>query len=225
MTRTDKPRIFYDTEFIEMRGSDWGTGQVSSAIELISIGMVGVSESGVVSTYYAVREDLPVSEVYHNKFLRDNVLPHLPMTEPAQGGTHVDRQNPSVKPQWVIRNEVREFIRALTPNEEDRNAIEMWADYAAYDHVVLAKLFGSMMDLPPFVPMFSHDIQVFRSLTNAPEEILKQASMGSEHHALNDAYQCKDRFDAIHAWTIDQLFNANSADPFAEPGEGGAWPS
>lgn len=217
MTRIDKPRIFYDTEFIEMRGTDWGTGQVNSAIELISIGMVGVSESGMVSNYYAVREEAPIAEIYHNKFLRDSVLPHLPMTEPAQGGTHINREDPSVKPQWVIRNEVREFIRALSPNEEDRNAIELWADYAAYDHVVLAKLFGAMTDLPPFIPMFSHDIQVFRSLTNAPEELMKQPSLGSEHHALNDAYQCKDRFDAIHAWTIDQLMNANSADPFAEP--------
>lgn len=224
MTRTDKPRIFYDTEFIERRGTDWGTGQVSSGIDLISIGMVGVSESGVVSTYYAVREELPLAEIYHNPFLRDNILPHLPIKEATSGANSIDREDPCVKPQWVIRNEVREFIRALSPNEEDRNAIELWADYAAHDHVVLSGLFGPMVDLPPFIPMFSHDIQVFRSLTNAPEELLKQSSMGSEHHALNDAYQCKDRFDAIHAWTIDQLFNANSADPFPAE-EGGAWPS
>ncbi len=115
----------------------------------------------------------------------------------------------------MIRNEVREFIRALAPDPNDRNGIELWADYAAHDHVVLSHIFGGMMDLPLFMPMFTHDVQAFRSLTGAPESLFGPASPGSEHHALNDALQCKDRFDAVHDWAMDQLYNVNSADPFA----------
>lgn len=215
--------MFYDTEFIELTHSDWNQGTRTRSIELISIGMVGTTPMGEEFTYYAVREELPLSEVYHNQFLRDNVLPHLPLVnDPKVGPSYINREDPSVKPGWVIRNEVREFIRSLHPDpdsEEARDGIELWADYAAYDHVVFAQIFGSMMDLPPFVPMFTHDIQAFRSLTGAPESLLRPAALGSEHNALNDAVRCMDRFDAIKGWTISQLHNINSADPFVEPEE------
>jgi hypothetical protein len=219
MASKDKPRVFYDTEFIETVHTDWNNNRTSGSIELISIGMIGTTPMGEEFSYYAVREEAPLSEIYHNKFLRENILPHLPIKEADSGANSIDRTNPCVKPQWVIRNEVREFIRALSPDTSDRNSIELWADYAAHDHVVLSWLFGTMMDLPPFVPMFTHDVQAFHSLTGAPEALLRPATLGTEHNALNDAIQCKERYEAIKTWAIAQLHNVNSADPFVEPEE------
>lgn len=37
--------------------------------------------------------------------------------------------------------------------------VQLWADYCAYDHVVFAWIFGRMMDLPSYMPMYTNDLQ------------------------------------------------------------------
>lgn len=61
--------------------------------------------------------------------------------------------------------------------------VELWADYGAYDHVVLAQLFGTMMDLPDGVPMFTHELRQLWEDAGRPEEPEQQ----DEHNALADA--------------------------------------
>lgn len=178
----------YDTEFLEN----------GRTIELISIGIV--ADDG--REYYAVNVDMPTDRIAQDPWLMQNVWPHLPLVDynpaPLITGARsdygiyirgsLDQKSEFVKPQWVIRNEVRAF---LTAGASEENPTHLWADYGAYDHVVLAQLFGRMIDLPEGIPMFTNDLQtVFTGYVyddERPDATQVPVSLETEHHALNDA--------------------------------------
>lgn len=165
-------KIFYDTEFNDhVCGAAGGDNRV---IELISIGLV--DDDG--REYYAVNADLNLDHLWNNRWLADNVLPHLPIRNPrARLLCEIDRTHPAVRPRWVIRNEVHQFIKA-TPGPE------LWAWYGAYDQVVLAQLFGGLSDLPEGVPMWTNDLRQEHVRLGEPELPEQQ---GAVHDALADA--------------------------------------
>mgnify|MGYP003291323402 CR=1 FL=1 len=47
------------------------------------------------------------------------------------------------------------LVEPLAPGEE----LELWAWYAAYDHVALAQIWGRMPDLPREIPRFTKDLR------------------------------------------------------------------
>jgi hypothetical protein len=136
-------------------------------IDLISIAIV--AEDG--REYYAVNQDADWGRIERHPWLMENVVPHLPPRS-------------EWKSKSVIRNEVSEFT---LPSPTDTPIL--WADYAAYDHVALCQLFGTMMDLPQHLPMWTHDLQheLERSwkTANAPEQ------ESGLHDALEDARHLK----------------------------------
>lgn len=153
--------IFYDTEFIDN----------GYTIELISIGFCASMSSKV---YYAVNADCNVTKVFDNHWLRDNVLPHLPVDPETN---RFDQSVACVKPKWVIANEVRDYIRSF-------DNPRLWAYYGAYDHVALAQLFGPMSDLPEGIPMFTCELMQIAT----PDHIrLARQEITTEHDALTDA--------------------------------------
>lgn len=156
----------YDTEFVDD----------GKTIELISIGIV--CEDG--REYYAVNSDMNVPKAHSSLWLMKNVWPHLPLVGYNAGRTDgaLDMSSTLLKPKRCIANEVREFLLA------DGSDIELWAYYAAYDHVALAQLWGPMMRLPEGIPMWTHDLmQLIEPLSGFE----KPAQSGDEHHALADA--------------------------------------
>ena len=169
-------KIFYDTEFLE-------DGQT---IELISIGMI--DQDG--RQYYAVNRDMPVKRIARHDWLRKNVVPGLPRLH-GDARMHAGRRNPlaldwthpAMKPRRQIAREVRDFIQA-TPEPE------LWASYGAYDHVVLAQLFGPMVDLPDGIPMYTNDVQQEIERLGVPFEDLPKQEAGL-HNALDDARHVK----------------------------------
>ena len=147
--------IYYDTEFIE----DGRT------IDLISIGMV--RDDG--AEYYAVSSQFDLKKLAANDWLMNNVWPSLPqirgdermmILSSMRDSAPVSKQvralfhwhHADVKPRAQIAAEVAEFITGARDPE-------LWAWYAAYDHVALAQLFGRMIDLPPGVPMHTNDLK------------------------------------------------------------------
>ncbi|WP_306365340.1 3'-5' exoribonuclease [Nocardia sp. CC227C] len=178
---SDRTIYAYDTEFLE----DGRT------IELISIGIV--SDTG--REYYAVNSDMPVDRIKADPWLLQNVWSQLPLRGhksrlqyTGQGDSKhgvrltapgvLDTSSVLVKPKWVIANEVREFLLAEgTPS--------LWADYGAYDHVVLAQLWGRMIRLPKGLPMFTNELQ--QALEKAPEEFTPPEQTEGIHNALEDA--------------------------------------
>jgi hypothetical protein len=170
-------RIFYDTEFLE----DGRT------IELISIGMVADDDREL----YLVNRDAPWDRIRDQPWLMANVVPHLPGAptpsdssahdssagRTTTGGSLVDLGDPIVKSLKVIAERVLAFVEA-TPQPQ------LWAWYAAYDHVALCQLFGRMIDLPDAVPTWTNDVQ--QVVAAAGEPPLTTQSSGT-HHALADA--------------------------------------
>lgn len=186
-------RYFYDTEFIED----------GKTIDLISIGIV--AEDG--REYYAVNSDAPMNRIRGNDWLVRNVVSSLPVTGARSLKTYLDHQRnsypkpsldfvdldmtaTSVRPRQVIANEVRDFLLAGGPD------LELWADYGAYDHVVLCQLFGPMVALPEGIPMFTHDLQ--QALRAAGDPPMPEQAAGL-HNALADARHLKACFDALAA--------------------------
>jgi hypothetical protein len=85
-----------------------------------------------------------------------------------------------------IRRLMSDFLYDCHPAGQDivRDNIKMWAWYGAYDHVRLAQCFGPMIDLPPHVPMLTHDLKSEAMRLGNPT-MPKQS--GKEHNALADA--------------------------------------
>jgi hypothetical protein len=139
-------------------------------IDLVSIGMV--DEHG--REFYAVSTEFDDSRAL--PWVRRNVLDKLP--SPA------DRA-------WRSRERIRDDIFAFMtePGEE----IELWAWYAAYDHVVLAQLWGAMPALPREIPRYTKDLrQRWDDLGQPP---LPTAS--GRHDALVDARHNLSRWNAM----------------------------
>lgn len=186
-------RYYYDTEFLED----------GSTIALISIGIV--NEDG--EAYYAVNAEVGESiepgdlglRIAASDWLMENVVPHLPLRVPCGriNGVKTNRWAPppldmkstTVRPAWVIANEVREFLA------EGGDDIELWADYAAYDHVALMQLYGPMICRPKHIPMFTNDIQQAARMVGGLDYL--PAQEGTAHNALEDALHVKHCYDVL----------------------------
>ncbi len=174
--------VFYDTEFLE-RGQGF-------PIFPISIGLV----RGDGEEYYAINRNAPWLAIAEHDWLRENVLPHLPGRWGGAMGSgrrswQIDEKHPAVKSLLVIGNEVGHFLLdAATVDAQD--PLRLWAYYCSYDHVVLAQLFGRMVDMPKFLPYYTHDLKVAQMLLAPDFRFPEQDS--AEHHALDDARWVRD---------------------------------
>jgi hypothetical protein len=162
----------YDTEFLED----------GTTIELISIGIV--AEDG--REYYAINAGAPWKRINRHDWLRKNVLPSLPrihgdrrlQVSVRRNPAAIDFDHPHFKVRSLIAAEVRDFLLG------GGGTTELWADYCAYDHVALCQLFGTMMDLPTGIPMWTHDLQYALQAAGDPD-LPEQAD--GHHNALADA--------------------------------------
>jgi hypothetical protein len=172
-------RIWYDTEFIQ-RGSE-------VPLRLISIGMV--REDG--AEYYAINGDLSPADVYRVPFLLAEVWPHLPMKVEGDAILAWDETHPDyvkIRTQDEIRIELHEFMGL------DEDEPELWADYSAYDHVVMTQLFGPFEDRPDHLPMRTNDLEQHAETLGTGYPVMFQ---GRPHHALDDAKAVKAAWEWI----------------------------
>jgi hypothetical protein len=124
-------RYFYDCEFIE-------DGRV---VDLVSIGVVDEHDR----EFYAVSTEFDAARAV--PWVRRNVLDKLP--SPA---------DPAWRSRERIRHDLHEFL--IEPLRADpTEQLELWAWYAAYDHVALAQLWGAMPALPREIPRFTKDLR------------------------------------------------------------------
>lgn len=186
-------RFFHDAEFLED----------GKTIELLSYAIV--AEDG--DDLYLVNADADWHRVYGHPWLRENVLPYLPggYARCEHEGTanvsglddcwQLDTSDARVESRAVIAEQVRRFIASYG---EDRDEHELWAWYGAYDHVVLAQLFGRMLDLPGCIPMHTNDLKTLVGSNRVPD--ILRTHVGGEHDALADA-----RWDAlVFTWAKEQ---------------------
>lgn len=164
---------------------DWEFYEDGKTIRPIAVGLV----TGVAD-YYAIFEDA-LAPANMSTWLTENVFKHIktPLLRPSEFR--------AVKPRSTIAREVKEFITSF----EDVN---LWADYGAYDHVVLAQtLGGTMINLPQGIPMHTNDIQTLKMIVQRKnsrkdfENIEKDKPVQDPktlHHALYDARYDYDLF-------------------------------
>jgi hypothetical protein len=142
-------------------------------VDLVSIGVV--DESG--REFYAVSTEFDGSRAI--PWVRRNVLDKLP--SPAH-------------PAWRTRDRIRaDLLAFLTAPGEP---VELWAWYAAYDHVVLCQLWGAMPALPRAIPRFTHELR--QRWEDAGQPPLP-AAPPDQHDALADARHNLARWRAIAA--------------------------
>jgi len=141
-----------------------------ATIELVSIGIVG--EDG--REYYAVSSEFDPDRA--NDWVKANVLDKLP-----------DRGSAAWKPLATIRTEVFEFLTA------PGNKPELWAWVGAYDHVVLAQLWGDMRGLPAELPRYTNELKQYWIMAGRPR--LPRLPEGN-HDALVDARHNRRKFRA-----------------------------
>jgi 3' exoribonuclease, RNase T-like len=164
-------RYFYDCEFIE----DGRT------VELVSIGVV--DEHG--REFYAISTEFDDTRAV--PWVRRNVLGKLP----SPG-------DPAWRSREQIRDELYEFLVAPVRGRDE--PIELWAWYAAYDHVALAQLWGPMPALPRELPRFTKDLrQRWDDLGNPP-----LPSATGRHDALVDARHNLARWRAMGGGAADR---------------------
>jgi hypothetical protein len=140
-------------------------------IELVSIGVA--CEDG--REYYAISSEFDPNRA--GSWVRRNVLDKLP----SPG-------DPAWRSRSTIRDELAVFLAGGAGDPE------LWAWYAAYDHVVLAQLWGTMPQLPRFIPRFTKEL---RQLWEAADFPLIPDSGPEQHHALADARLNLARWQAI----------------------------
>jgi hypothetical protein len=200
-------RYFYDCEFIE----DGRT------IDLVSIGVV--DEHG--REFYAISTEFDPSRAV--PWVKRNVLDRLPspghpawrsrerirdelyefLIEPIGAGDGARAPGASQRaPAAGARSERQRAPQSRADEElgEERTGraseIELWAWYAAYDHVVLAQLWGRMPDLPREIPRFTKDL---RQLWDERGRPALPASMAQRHDALVDARHNLARWRVLQA--------------------------
>jgi len=149
-------RYFYDCEFIED----------GTTIDLVSIGVV--DEHG--REFYAISSQFDETKAI--PWVRRNVLDKLP----SPG-------NPAWRSRDRLREELLAFLVEPLAGEADTE-LELWAWYAAYDHVALAQLWGPMQALPRIIPRFTNDLRQLWDDVGRPGLPTAEAA---RHDALVDA--------------------------------------
>jgi hypothetical protein len=166
-------RFFYDCEFIE----DGVT------IDLVSIGVV--DEEG--REFYAVSTEFDPAKA--GPWVRANVLNQLP--SPADKAWRSRER---------IRKDLLDFLGGAKANRDD---IELWAWFAAYDHVALAQLWGPMPALPRCLPRFTRDLR--QRWEDVGKPYLPPAPADA-HDALADARHNLERWKVIETERLRKGF-------------------
>lgn len=152
-------------------------------IDLVSIGVV--DENG--REFYAVSTEFDPDRA--GQWVRDHVLDKLP---------------PPSDQAWCDRETMRQRLMRFFNRGRDR--VELWAWFAAYDHVALAQLWGDMPALPRELPRFT------RELRQRWEDVGKPSlppPPSDAHDALADARHNLVRWRVIEAERVKRGFPVN----------------
>ncbi|WP_034272859.1 polyadenylate-specific 3'-exoribonuclease AS [Haloechinothrix halophila] len=140
-------------------------------IDLVSIGVV--DERG--REFYAVSTEFDPDRA--GPWVREHVLPQLP--------------SPSDKA-WRSRERIRQDLLEFIG--KPYGGVQLWAWFAAYDHVALAQLWGAMPALPRQLPRFTRDLRQRWEDLGKPELPPPPANA---HDALADARHNLARWQAL----------------------------
>lgn len=151
----------------------------SQPVHFVSLGVV--AEDG--RTYYAECSETDLSLA--NDWVKKNVVPYL------RGGEFA-------KTRAQIRDELVFFIGA------QKRRPEFWGYFSAYDWVVFAQIFGTMVQLPQGMPMHCCDLKQWMDELGVTRQWLPEQE-GTEHFALADAQWNKAVYDFLAKRTQENM--------------------
>lgn len=181
-------KVFHDWEFLQEGGR----------IHQISVAMR--ADDG--REMYHIFEEAPLELIMKNCWLRENVVPSLPIARGRKTGTaswndlHPDAG--AILPGHAVRNVIEDFLNASVEVDGDEETAELWGYFSAFDHMLLSQLFGSFEHKPAAMPMLTMDIEQERIRLNCdlpdvrtePVPVIPVPLIGSRigppHHALAD---------------------------------------
>jgi hypothetical protein len=165
---------------------DWEFLEDGETIKPISVGMV--REDGA-ELYYEFL-NAPWSDILKHPWLKANVVPHL--SSGFNTAIVTVEGNDIVKSKLSILTKVHDFLEESFTLD---GSLELWGWYSSYDHVCLSQLFGKMINLPEFCPMYTNDLkQEFHRLGGPAGP----GQVGAVHNALEDAKHIKLK----HEWLM-----------------------
>jgi hypothetical protein len=159
-------RIFIDTEFLDRNSGD------HKSTQLISIG--AVKETG--EEFHMHLNNYDIKAAWQNKFLRENVLPHVALEQPRV---------PS-----MVANELR---RWSLEDLADGERVEFIAYYGAFDWYLICKLMSGFLNLPAQWRKHYVDLRVLLNFLGHAD--VKQPDTEGTHNALYDAKWNKEVWD------------------------------
>ena len=139
--------------------------ETKDSIELISIAFVDEERHEL----YLINEDYNWQNA--SEWLKLHVYPFI---KEAPDYIKIDLQ--------TIKNKILAFIKP-SPSKN----IKLYGYYSAYDHVCLCKLFGTMNNLPEYMPMYTIDLKQTLDYFNETLTSLNIKESENEHNALSDA--------------------------------------
>lgn len=165
---------------------DWEFLEDGETIKPISVGMVREDDKEL---YYEFA-DAPWTDVINHPWLKLNVVPQL--TCMTDGSLVAGFGTKTFKNSMTIRRGIYDFLLESFTLD---GSLELWGWYSSYDHVCLAQLFGKMINLPDFCPMYTNDLkQEFHRLGNP----VGPKQPDAVHNALADAKHIKTK----HEWLM-----------------------
>lgn len=178
-------KFFLDTEFIED----------GKTIDLISIGIVSDNDDEL----YLINLDCDLTNA--NDWVKDNVIPKLETDNNSYWKSKRDIQIELLKFVIDINSDI-EFSASLDTEDlkklKTKNKPQFWGYYCSYDWVVLCQLFGRMIDLPNYFPMYINDLKQLANFKGNP----KLPKSQNAHNALEDAKWCKEMFYYLNDYAI-----------------------
>ena len=166
-------RVYYDLEFLD-------TGR---ALDVISIGMI--DDQG--TTFYGVNSEMPDWQIRRHPWLMANVVPHLPQRGNQPKHWLYDHLGPNVMTRTMLARSVHKYLVGGLGGRE----LQLWAWYAAFDHVGLSWLFGSMGEHPDGIPMWTNDLR--QEVERVGNPTLPDVPGLTAHNALDDARELRVR--------------------------------
>lgn len=152
-------KYFLDFEFIEGFNKPL-FGKRRHFIDMISVGIA--CEDG--RNYYAISSEYNYKDA--NKWVQENVI--IPMYSKTVSGDSKNHWSAGTfhkhfgLPNKMIAEDIVKFcnsVQVYAPELGHNGVNEFYGYYSDYDWVLLCSLFGRMIDLPKFFPMYCNDLK------------------------------------------------------------------
>ncbi|MEZ0224155.1 MAG: hypothetical protein ACAH83_06365 [Alphaproteobacteria bacterium] len=168
-----KLRFFLDSEFNEHAKP--------FALDPISISLV--PEDRMAPDYYGVSRDFDTAKI--TPWLQDNVVKHLPPENQRRGNAD-------------IRDEMVEYLKGFSTQDNPVTSIEIWAYNGATDQVVMANFFGGLTNMRKAfndAGLPRVEFRELKDLTRATGEKLPPPENAHDCHA--DALWARELFETL----------------------------